>query len=133
MHSLYFKNFLATAAMVIWSFLLLALAFISIGRSIFVNEVQENMYNNAVEVAATTEAYARNGDLSSPDLRMNLSSLSAATGRHIFLTTTDGFIFSCSDRQPRCEHLGKTVSAEIITIACIKSETLSAKNPPKRV
>lgn len=114
MHSLYFKNFLATATMVIWSFLLLALAFISIGRSIFVNEVQENMYNNAVEVAATAEAYARNGDLSSPDLRMNLSSLSAATGRHIFLTTTDGFIFSCSDRQPRCEHLGKTVSAEIM-------------------
>ena len=30
MHSLYFKNFLATAAMVIWSFLLLALAFFGV-------------------------------------------------------------------------------------------------------
>ena len=79
MHSLYFKNFLATAAMVLWSFLLLALAFISIGRSIFVNEVEENMQMNAREVAVTAEAYARNGDLNSLDLRMTLSSLSAAT------------------------------------------------------
>ena len=112
MHSLYFKNFLATAAMVLWSFLLLALAFISIGRSIFVNEVEENMQMNAREVAVTAEAYARNGDLNSLDLRMTLSSLSAATGRHIFLTTVDGFIFTCSDRQPRCEHIGQRVSEE---------------------
>lgn len=115
MHSLYFKNFLATAAMVLWSFLLLALAFISIGRSIFVQEVQDNMELSAHEVAHSAEAFSGNGDLQSLDLRMMLSSVASATDRHIFLTTPEGFIFTCSDRQPHCGHVGARISEGVMS------------------
>ena len=114
MHSLYFKNFLATAAMVLWSFLLLALAFISIGRSIFVQEVQDNMEVSALEVAHSAEAFSGNGELQSFDLRMMLSSVASATDRHIFLTTPEGFIFTCSDRQPHCGHVGMRIAPEVM-------------------
>ena len=113
MHSLYFKNFLATAAMVLWSFLLLALAFISIGRNIFVQEVEENMELSAREVARATEAFD-DEELQSFDLRMMLSSVASATGRHIFLTTPDGFIFTCSDREPHCGHVGTQLSGNVM-------------------
>ena len=114
MHSLYFKNFLATAAMVLWSFLLLALAFISIGRSIFVEEVQDNMEASAREVAHSAEAFTDRGELQSFDLRMMLSSVASATDRHIFLTTTNGYIITCSDRQPHCGHVGMQIDPLIM-------------------
>ena len=114
MHSLYFKNFLATAAMVLWSFLLLALAFISIGRSIFVQEVQANMEVSASEVAHSAEAFSGEGELQSFDLRMMLSSVASATDRHIFLTTPEGYIITCSDRQPHCGHVGMQIAPEVI-------------------
>lgn len=116
MHSLYFKNFLATATLVLCSFLLLALAFISIGRSIFVDEVQDNMASSAEEIAYSAQAFAANDQLQSFDLRMLLSSVASATHRHIFLTSPDGHILACSDRQPHCKHLGKQVSPELLSL-----------------
>ncbi len=115
MHNLYFKNFLATAALVLWSFLLLALAFISIGRSIFVEEAQANMDASALEVAHSAEAFSGSGELQSFDLRMMLSSVASATHRHIFLTTPNGYILTCSDPDPHCGHVGARVSEGIIT------------------
>ena len=43
MNSLYFKNFLATAGLVIVSFLLLGISFILLGRSAIIDEKHEDM------------------------------------------------------------------------------------------
>ena len=114
MRSIYFKNFLATVSMVILSFFLLASTFISIGRTLFVTEAREQMEANAAEVARTAEAYARIGDLHSLDFRMMLSSVASSTGRHIFITTSGGFVITCSDRQVNCPHIGRYLDSTVM-------------------
>ena len=116
MHSIYFKNFLATAGMVLVSFLLLAAAFISIGRSIFVDSARESMEANAQEIAVTASAYAADRDLQSLDLRMTLSSLASATGRHIFITSPTGYVVTCSDRQHFNQYIGRRVDLSLMQI-----------------
>ncbi len=114
MHSIYFKNFLATATMVLVSFLLLAAAFISIGRNVFVDQARDSMEDNALEVARAASAYAENKDLQSLDLRMTLTSIASSTGRHIFITSAGGYVVTCSDRQVNCPHIGVKLDSSVM-------------------
>ena len=111
MKSIYFKNFAATAVMVMFSFLILGTAFVFLGRSYVISEYRDNMVSNAEEVSHAAQALVRDGELSSWDLRMVISTLAQSTGNHIFITDTDGTIVSCSCRNIACEHLGRTVGA----------------------
>lgn len=114
MHGLYFKNFLTTAAMIIISFLLMASVFTFTSRTVLVAEARENMLSNAEEVSRAAEAYTRNGNLRSFELRMTLSSISSSTGRHIFITDPSGLLVSCSDRQIPCSHMGRQMDPTIM-------------------
>ncbi len=69
------------------------------------------MVSNAKEVSHAAQALVRDGELSSWDLRIVISTLAQSTGNHIFITDTDGTIVSCSCRNIACEHLGRTVGA----------------------
>ena len=111
MKSIYFKNFAATAVMVMFSFLILGTAFVFLGRSYVISEYRDNMVSNAEEVSHAAQALVRDGELSNWDLRMVISTLAQSTGNHIFITDTDGTIVSCSCRNIACEHLGRTVGA----------------------
>ena len=51
MKSIYFKNFAATAVMVMFSFLILGTAFVFLGRSYVISEYRDNMVSNAEEVS----------------------------------------------------------------------------------
>ena len=109
MKSIYFKNFAATAAMVMFSFIILGAAFVFLGRSYVISEYRDNMVSNAGEVSHAAQALVRDGELSNWDLRMVISTLAQSTGNHIFITDTDGTIVSCSCRNIACEHLGRTI------------------------
>ena len=85
MKSIYFKNFAATAAMVMASFLILGAAFVFLGRSYVINNYRESMEANADEVCRSAQALTREGALNDWSLRMTLSTLSQITGNHIFL------------------------------------------------
>ena len=87
MKSIYFKNFAATAAMVMFSFLILGAAFVFLGRSYVISEYRGNMVSNAEEVSHAAQALVRDGELSNWDLRMVISTLAQSTGNHIFITT----------------------------------------------
>ncbi len=110
MKSIYLRNFVATATMVAICFLIIAVAFVGIGRSYIINEYRDNMEDSASEVARIASAIAQYDTLSSWALGMNLSSISNSTGNHIFITDTDGVVVACSDRISLCEHLGKQLS-----------------------
>lgn len=97
--------------MVMFSFLILGTAFVFLGRSYVISEYRDNMVSNAEEVSHAAQALVRDGELSSWDLRMVISTLAQSTGNHIFITDTDGTIVSCSCRNIACEHLGRTVGA----------------------
>ena len=110
MKSIFLRNFVVTATMVSVCFLIIAIAFVGIGRSFLINEYREDMEHSAGEVARTAAAIGSNDSLSSWALGMTLSSIARSTGNHIFITGTDGRVLSCSDPMPACEHIGQRIS-----------------------
>ena len=118
MKSIYFKNFTATAAMVVMSFFVLGMAFVFLGRSYVINNYRTGMQANAEEVRHNAQALSRGDTLNDWGLRMTLSSLSKITGNHIFLCDTQGTVISCSDMNIACEHIGKLIGgAEYAALA----------------
>ena len=115
MKSIYLRNFAATATMVALCFLIVAVAFVGIGRSFVLEEYQGTMEKSADEIARVASAIGKDDGLTSWALSMNLSSISNSTGNQIFLTDTNGQIVSCSDRTALCEHIGRKVPAGVLT------------------
>ncbi|HHU22714.1 MAG TPA: HAMP domain-containing histidine kinase [Clostridiales bacterium] len=114
MNSIYFKNFIVTAGMVLLSFLILGTAFVFLGRSFVVNEKRDSMYTNAEEVAKFASAYRQEGELSNWNLRMWISTISRCTGNHIFISDEKGLVVSCSDMELVCPHIGQQMSAQVM-------------------
>ena len=110
MKSIYFKNFAATAAMVVLSFFILSMAFVFLGRNYVIANYRNSMQANAEEVRHNAQVMARDGMLNDWGLRMTISSLSQITGNHIFLCDTSGTVVSCSDMNIACDHIGKVIT-----------------------
>jgi signal transduction histidine kinase len=109
-NSIYFKNFMATASVVLASFLMLGMAFIFMGRYFVMSDARNNMEANAEEIARAAASLS-GGRLDDWDMRMTLSMLSQGTGNHIFLCDEQGYVVSCSDMNLACEHMGRRVPA----------------------
>ncbi len=114
MKSIYLRNFVATATLVSVCFLIVACSFMAIARSYVITEYRSKMDDGAVEVARTASAIAQNDSLNSWVLSMSISSIGRATGNHVFITDTQGTVVCCADQAPRCEHLGETVSEDVL-------------------
>lgn len=95
---------------------LVALSVVAIGQGYLVDDYRNNMENSAGEVARTAYAMAVEDSLSSWRLAMTLSSVSKATGNHIFITDPEGIIVNCCDAAPLCDHIGEKIPKEIIDI-----------------
>ena len=106
MHSTYVRNFANTAVLVITSFIIVGVAFGVISRNVFLTETREQVVKSSRELTAMTTAYAREGEIRSPELGMTLSALGGSTGQQIFITDARGVIISCSDVEPTCVHIG---------------------------
>lgn len=117
MKSIYLRSFAATAATVAICFLIVAFSFVGIGRSYVIREYRSNMENTAVEVGRLAGAIVSSEPLSSWVLSMSISSIATASGDHIFVTDETGLVINCSDRAPKCEHLGFRVPAEVLEAA----------------
>jgi signal transduction histidine kinase len=113
--SIYFKNFIATAGLVIISFIMLGSAFVFLGRSYLINEYRDKMDRNADEVVHAASALYLSGGISGWDLRMVITSLATSSGNHIFITDSGGLVLLCSDRQLNCAHIGKQLSQNVMT------------------
>ncbi len=114
MKSIYIRNFAATAALVSVCFLIVMLIFVGMGRDFIFNEYVSGMEQSANEAARTASVMAETDSLSSWVLSRTLTSIGRITGDHVFVTDTDGFILSCSDEQPTCEHMGMRISADVM-------------------
>ena len=114
MKSIFIKNFATTALLLAFSFLLLAVSFIGIGRTYLIEDYRRGMMSAAAEVAHTASAIARGNSLSDWTMSMVISSISGSTGNHIFITDENGMLITCSDKRPHCEHIGKQIPDEVI-------------------
>jgi signal transduction histidine kinase len=113
--SIYFKNFIATAGLVIISFILLGSAFVFLGRTYLISEYRDKMDSNADEVVHTASAMSVSGSISGWDLRIIITSLASSTGNHIFITNSSGLVILCSDRELNCPHIGKQLSDNVMS------------------
>ena len=107
---------MATATIVLVSFLLIGIAFVFIGTSFVINDARSNMVANAEEISRIAAAVTDDEELQSWDIRMTISMLSQGTGNHIFLCDSNGYVVSCSDKQLACPHMGMQVSVEYLQL-----------------
>ena len=114
MNSIYFKNFMGTATIVLISFLMIGIAFVFIGSSFVINDARTNMAANASEINRIASAVTDEAELESWDIRMTISMLSQGTGNHIFLCNDDGYVVSCSDKQLACPHMGVRIAEDYL-------------------
>ena len=95
-------------------FLLLTVSFIGIGRTYLIEDYRRDMMASTNEVAHAASAIARNGPMNDWELSMIISSISGATGNHIFITDGQGVIMTCSDKRPFCEHIGRQIPEDVM-------------------
>ena len=115
MKSIYFRNFLATAFLVLSCFIIIGIAFFFLGRSYLINNTRDSMRASADEVVRAASALSREQSLASWSLRMTISPIANSTSCHIFICDQDGLVLSCSDLVPYCEeHLGKQLDQTVV-------------------
>lgn len=117
MKSLYFRNFIISASMVLFSFLILGVAFVILTRSHIVSDKNENLSRTAEETAKLVQArFAADASEDDGTLQMTLSALAYATGNHIFICDYTGIVQYCSDDYYCVEHIGRQVNSQVMDI-----------------
>jgi len=114
MKSIYFRNFMISAGLVIMCFVVLAVTFVLMGRGFLASEKRENMNATAREIVETTRVYyieLGNVNLAALDLTVNIAQISRITGYHIFITDAQGTVKNCSDMNFKnvCRHIGDKI------------------------
>ena len=116
--SLYFKNFMTTALLVLVSFLIIGMSFVVLARGFVISAKKKNLETNAAEMERVALLYGEAGELASWELRMMLSSVGRVSGNLLLISDETGRIVSCSDMEVVCEHIGRSVdSAQLRSIA----------------
>lgn len=115
MKSIYFKNFIMTAILVVFSFVVLATSFVVLGRAFALNEKRESIALNAEETAQAAGALSGDGNLTGWYLRLVISSVSRSTGNHILIADTAGTIVSASDKEVVSPYIGKHINSSVIS------------------
>ncbi len=123
MKSIYFRNFISTAVMVLTSFLMIGLAFVFLGRNFIISSHRENMEESADVVSLMVLTKFEDGVYSEDTIRMILRGMevrvllngsSLLSGNDILVTDSDGLVVSCCDAPSTCTHIGRSVSESTI-------------------
>lgn len=109
--SIYLRNFLTIAVILLVSFMLLGGAFSALSYRYMMREKRETMIANAEEAVHIVSAYSSKWNFGGLEVRMALSAISNTSGFHVMLCSASGVVVSCSDTQMNCPHIGKVVSA----------------------
>ena len=120
--SIYFRNFFATAVILLMSFSVLGCLFSVWSYRIVMSEKRETMSGALEDSVEYLVALSRDNDfeLNGLQLHMTLSTISGITGYDILLTDSSGVVVLCSDRDFfACEHMGKMVPEHVRTTAQI--------------
>ena len=115
MKSIYFRNFIITAGLVITCFLVLAVAFVVMGRSFLASDKRASMNDTAKEIVESTRiVYDIGENAAYLDLRKNINQMSVILGYQIFITDAWGVVKNCSDNPYECSHIDKQMPADFM-------------------
>jgi signal transduction histidine kinase len=95
-------------------FLVFGLTTLLTGRAFLQRERQENLYATADEVKSFAEAVHEQSDLTSFEMRMNLTVIARSTDSHIFLCDTQGNVVSSSDTQRVSPYIGQSIDDSVL-------------------
>ena len=115
MHSTYVRNFANTAMMIIVSFLIIGVAFSVISRNVFLKDTHEQVNSSSREITAMATAYARQGEISAPELGMTMTAVASSTGQQMFITNPEGYVIACSDSDANCSHIGTQLAKPLLS------------------
>ena len=110
MKSIYFRNFLSTALMVLLSFLIVGTALVFMGQGFIISSHRDDMKAIATAVAHMADS-AGYEDFTSWDVRISLSVAAKISGNDMLVTNSEGLILSCSDDPGQCRHIGLHVAS----------------------
>ena len=124
-HSIYFRNFIATALIVLLSFTILGGLSTAWSYRLSTSEKKETMSLTLQETARyiLTQHVYYSVELSDLNLSMWLAYTSGISGFDLLLTDADGVVCACSDMDLR--HLGKTVPSFALTAASSGRSTVA--------
>ena len=114
MKSVYIRNFLATAIMVLICTIAIAATLVGIGRNYIISGYSSNMFSTVNEVRRMVNAVEAGSSDSGFTLKIFLTSIGNSTGNLILLTDETGTVTMCSDPIPGCNHKGKSLSPEVV-------------------
>lgn len=128
--SLYFRNFVSMAVIVLLSFIILGSLFFTWSYRLTISERREDMQTASAEVVRSITAVGTIYELGSLDMSVWLSSLAKTSGFDILVADTSGTVISCSDATMEsrftCEHLGRTIPGDTLHGVLAGSADLSA-------
>lgn len=104
--SIFARNMLLSAGMVLLSLFVLSFVFALGSYTYIIREKRETLRATAGVVADVAAAVSEFSDLTDWSLGLLATSVSRATGTHIFLCDETGAVVACSDGLMQCDHLG---------------------------
>ena len=115
--SIYIKNFLTTAFIILMSFVILGGVFFTWSYRLISGEKRQSMSNAADEAVQYIAAQSLMSGFNLTGLEMNmlLTSLSSISGFDILIADLDGIVITTSDRNLASPYIGKAVPADVIS------------------
>ncbi len=112
----YVKNFITVVLLFCLSFLILGTAFAGMSYSFILRERTETMMETARTAGMMLRAYAQQGQTDYQDSSMwgAVVWVASMTGYHMIITDEQGRIVTCSDTEPDCPHIGKSVPVSAV-------------------
>lgn len=117
------RNYFATIAVFLVGIIMFALAFSGFSYRHIIEGKCETISSTAKVVANTTGAKSVDVWLDDWDLRMTISTIAEAAGTHISICDAAGKVYSCSDNDVFCSHIGSSVPLQTVSSLAANSDT----------
>ena len=104
------RNILLSAGMVLLSVFCLSLVFSAVSYTYVIRDRRNMLASTAELVSDVAAAVSEVSELDDWEVNLSVSSVSRATGFHVFICDADGRILVCSDAPIQCTHLGLVIS-----------------------
>ena len=113
--SLFSRQLTVSTVLILLNLLVIGFSFSLISYRYVVRERRVRLDETANTVAELAAAIHELNSMEYWQLSIQLTSLSRATGNHIFVCDDEGVVWACSDSfMLQCEHIGKQLSAKVI-------------------
>ncbi len=122
------RNYFATIAVFLVGIIMFALAFSGFSYRHIIEDKCSTISSTAEVVSNAAGAKSVEAGLGDWDVRMTISTIAEAAGTHISICDTEGEVFSCSDNDVFCSHIGKAVPVNTVsslaanTATCLRTD-----------